>query len=211
MKNLVAFILIIVTSCCDVKSMNTPFSRVIFPVTLTEACVLRPFNEHDAKRLSEVIDENRDFLRLTLGWLDGFHSEEDSLTFIKQAIVNYSDGLALSLCIECSGDIVGTIVFNKIEENQEDHTLCGDIGYWLAKSMNGRGIMTAAVKAIVKIGFEVYLLDKIFIRCGTTNKESRRVAERCGFELQNEIKEAENLYGTLIDHYLFVLVKPSET
>jgi RimJ/RimL family protein N-acetyltransferase len=61
------------------------------------------------------------------------------------------------------------------------------------------------------VTFEAYLLNKIFIYCGTTNIKSRQVAERCGFKFQYEIKEAENLYGVLIDHYLFALANPSET
>jgi RimJ/RimL family protein N-acetyltransferase len=70
--------------------------------------------------------------------------------------------------------------------------------------MNGRGIVTSALKSIIRIGFDMYSLDKIFLNCGTTNEKSRKVAEGCGFEFLYEIKEFENLRGTIIDFFILL-------
>jgi ribosomal-protein-serine acetyltransferase len=201
------FCFIFILQCCDSSAVKSPFSQIIFPVKITEECVLRPFNETDANGLTMVIESNRDFLKQTMNWQDYFHSEEDSRSFISKAMDHYSRGNALSLCIDRLGNIIGMICFNEIKKDSEKEEMIGEIGYWLDQTMNGRGIMTAALKSIVKIGFNAYLLSKIFISCGTENGKSRRVAERCGFEFLHEIKGFEILYGKTIDHYLFVLDK----
>lgn len=67
-----------------------------------------------------------------------------------------------------------------------------EIGYWLAKSHRGRGIVTAAVRAICEYGFTVLKLRKITAHVFSFNTASCRVLEKCGFECE----------GLLRSHYL---------
>jgi RimJ/RimL family protein N-acetyltransferase len=85
------------------------------------------------------------------------------------------------------GKIVGIISFNRIEK----HNRCATMGYWLAKSQTGRGIMTAAVKALIAEGFEDLELNRIQARVATSNDPSQAVCERAGFKKEGVLREAE--------------------
>lgn len=74
----------------------------------------------------------------------------------------------------------GLISFNNIEKRNR----CATIGYWLAKSQTGRGIMTAAVKALIAVGFEHLELNRIQARVATGNRQSQAVCERAGLKTE---------------------------
>ena len=92
------------------------------------------------------------------------------------------------------GDIAGMVSFHHIDKRNRSAT----IGYWLAKSMTGQGIMTAAVKALIMEGFEDLELNRIQARVETSNDPSQAVCERAGFKKEGVLREAEWLY----DHYV---------
>jgi ribosomal-protein-serine acetyltransferase len=72
------------------------------------------------------------------------------------------------------------------------------MGYWLAKSQTGRGIMTAAVKALIAEGFENLGLNRIQARVATGNHPRQAVCERAGLKREGVLRQAEWLY----DHYI---------
>jgi ribosomal-protein-serine acetyltransferase len=78
----------------------------------------------------------------------------------------------LSFC----GEIAGQASFNTIEK----HNHCATMGYWLAKSQTGRGLMTAAVKALIADGFEHLELNRIQARVALGNYPSQAVCDLKG-------------------------------
>ena len=54
------------------------------------------------------------------------------------------------------------------------------MGYWLAKSQTGRGLMTVAVKALIDEGFQQLELNRIQARVATDNHRSQAVCDRSG-------------------------------
>jgi ribosomal-protein-serine acetyltransferase len=101
------------------------------------------------------------------------------------------------------GKIVGIISFNRIEK----HNRCATMGYWLAKSQTGRGIMTAAVKAFIAEGFEDLELNRIQARVETSNDPSQAVCERAGLKKEGVLREAEWLYDHYVDVTLNAVLK----
>jgi ribosomal-protein-serine acetyltransferase len=66
----------------------------------------------------------------------------------------------------------------------------GAIGYWLDLHHHGRGVMTAAVHALVRHGFDELQLHRVEIRTDVLNRSSRAVAERLGFRLEGVLRES---------------------
>ena len=60
------------------------------------------------------------------------------------------------------------------------------MGYWLGKPFWGQGIMTEAVKEMLRHAFEDISMSKV--RCGyyEGNNKSKRVQEKCGFRYQRK-------------------------
>ena len=73
-----------------------------------------------------------------------------------------------------------------------------EIGYWLRTPCRGKGYMTEAVKALVRLCENALSARRIEIRCDDNNVQSGRVAERCGFELEGVLKnESRDALGRL--------------
>jgi ribosomal-protein-serine acetyltransferase len=84
------------------------------------------------------------------------------------------------------GAIVGTIGFHRIDwENRAT-----SIGYWIARSAQGRGTVTLAVRALVDHAFTSWGLHRIEIRAATANRRSRAIPERLGFCQEGTLREA---------------------
>lgn len=65
-----------------------------------------------------------------------------------------------------------------------------EIGYWLATSYRGKGIMTAAVRKIVEYGFTTRQLCRIEAPVYAFNLESEAVLLRCGFTQEGYLRKA---------------------
>jgi RimJ/RimL family protein N-acetyltransferase len=66
-----------------------------------------------------------------------------------------------------------------------------EIGYWCRKRFEGQGYISEAVRAITTLGFETFGARRIEIRCDSRNIRSRRVAERAGYRLEGELRNAD--------------------
>jgi RimJ/RimL family protein N-acetyltransferase len=63
-----------------------------------------------------------------------------------------------------------------------------EIGYWMAPPARGRGVATAAVRALCQWAFADLGLDLIEWHCETGNIASRRVAEKAGFLIEATLR-----------------------
>jgi len=165
-------------------------------VDLSIPIVIEPLNVKHATRLFELTEQNRDYLKVWLPWLDSVCKVEDTLEFIhsmleQKHLVNY--------VIIYNGNVCGIAGFYKIEQDPK----IGLIGYWLAEKYSGKGIMTLAVKQIVEVGFVKLKLDKIEIRCAEENFKSRSIAKRLGFRKEFTVQDAEWLYSKYVNHIVY--------
>ena len=124
-----------------------------------------------------VIEENREFLRQWLPWLDGTKSANDTRDFIRAQLHQFARGEALHVTIFSNGSVAGVAGFNQIDQTNG----IGYTGYWLAEKFNGKGIMTRVVSDLIVIARDELHLQKADICCATENKKSRSIPERLRF------------------------------
>lgn len=72
----------------------------------------------------------------------------------------------------------------------------GEIGYWIGVPFWGQGLIPAAVREMLRYGFEELKLQKIWCAYFDGNIKSKRVQEKCGFIYHHT---NENVYWKLTD------------
>ena len=79
-------------------------------------------------------------------------------------------------------------------------------GYWLGEGYWGRGIMTAAVKAVVPYAMERFRLVRLESPVFEWNPASMRVLEKCGFTREAVLRSSVAKDGQIIDSVLYAFV-----
>jgi ribosomal-protein-serine acetyltransferase len=153
---------------------------------------LRPMHESDLRELHARIERNRDELGKWLRWAQE-PSLESTRGHLARGLSAERDGHGLRRAIVVDGAIVGDV---GLDVDRENHG--GAIGYWLDADHRSRGVMTAAVGALVKYGFDELSLRRIEIRTDVLNRASRAIAERLGFELEGVLRQS---YRVSDEHY----------
>ena len=164
-------------------------------------CLTLRLPEH-AQEMFSVIDANRDHLREWLPWVDGTNSAEDSRQAALRALKAYGENREMHMTIWQNGRIVGAIGFNNLDWAVRS---C-EIGYWLAQSAQGQGIMTQSCRAVIDHAFTVWQMNRITIRANSQNARSRAVPERLGFKLEGTLRQNSLFYGAYRDTVVYGLL-----
>ncbi len=159
---------------------------------LPDGYSLRPMHESDLHELHARIERNRDELRKWLRWTQE-PSLESTRGHLARGLAAERDGHGLRRALVLDRAIVGDVGLDVDRENN-----AGGIGYWLDRDHRGRGLVSAAVGALVRHGFTSLALRRIEIRTDVKNRASRAVAERLGFELEGVLRQS---YRVSEQHY----------
>ena len=163
---------------------------------------LRPLSLRDAKVLFPLVEANRERLRRWLPWPDANRSVLDTRAFILRVRAHARAGIGQSFGVWWKGALVGTAGFVWIDA--ANHSAA--IGYWLGREAEGHGLMTAAVKALLRHGFQTLELNRIEIRVGVRNRRSRAIPERLGFHHEGTLRQVERLADRHVDHAVYGLL-----
>lgn len=158
-----------------------------WPVTLeTERLVLRPWCEDDAPALYAYASDPD--IGPAAGWLP-HQSVEESARIIREVLAVPETFAIVLRASDVPNEPVGAIAL-KIGEDS-DLAIGSDqaeLGYWIAKSLWGQGLMPEAVREVMRHGFCDLGLEAIWAGHSEDNDQSRRVQEKTGFSRQRSIK-----------------------
>jgi RimJ/RimL family protein N-acetyltransferase len=90
-----------------------------------------------------------------------------------------------------------------------DGSGAAQIGYWMDPRARGRGVATAAVRALCEWGFRTLGLGLIEWRAEVGNMASRRVAEKAGFRVEAILRRRLVHRGVRVDAWIGSML-PSE-
>lgn len=168
----------------------------------TERLILRPIEITDAPA---IFDYGH---RVEVARLAGFpanQSLEECRSFIEQDLQKPEEQARLRIyviCLKDLGNVIGTVNFTK--EIEKDIL---EIGYVLHPAWWGKGLMPEAVSALIQYGFQNYNLRKIELVTYDYNKQSQRVAEKLGFQLEARLRQRKQVENTYHDQLIFGLLK----
>lgn len=67
-----------------------------------------------------------------------------------------------------------------------------ELGYWIRAEDTQKGLTTEAVRAVVRVAFDVLGVERLDIRCGVDNAASAAVARKAGFVLEGTLRHRKN-------------------
>lgn len=84
-----------------------------------------------------------------------------------------------------------------------------EIGYWLGEPFWGKSIATKALMLATSYAFESLGFERLFAGVFEGNEASKRVLEKCGFQLEGISRQAVFKNYKLMDEYRYGKVKES--
>lgn len=86
-----------------------------------------------------------------------------------------------------------------------------EIGYWLGTAFWGRGIMTAAVKALTSYIFIQHdEMRRVYAVPFASSAASIRVLQKAGYELEGRMRQSAIKYGEVTDQLLFAAYRDQQ-
>ena len=82
-----------------------------------------------------------------------------------------------------------------------------ELGYWIGEPFWGKGITTRAVRLICAYAFNNLNMEKMFAGVFQGNEASKKVLEKCGFELEGIARKAVYKNNKFLDEYRYGKVK----
>lgn len=162
---------------------------------------LRPWQTSDIDSLTFYANNSKiaDNLR------DGFpypYTRESGEEFL--ATANDKPKKQRIFAIEVDGEAVGSIGVFLMDDV---HRKTAEIGYWLGVPFWGRGIMTGAIKEIVKFSFYEFDIYRLFAQPYARNIGSCHILENCGFSKEGVLRS--NIYknGMIFDGCMYSILK----
>ena len=157
-----------------------------------EGVILRRYRDTDTEAMHALVSANVEHLRPWMGWIS-FEplTVEDRRELVATWEQEWAAGGDLTVGIWLDGDLVGGAGL---------HRRIGpgglEIGYWVGTAYVGRGIATAAARALTDLAFTVEGIEAVEIHHDASNLASRRIPEKLGFERWGRVGPNRPLRGT---------------
>jgi ribosomal-protein-serine acetyltransferase len=164
-------------------------------LTVNESIVLRTYLDDDASEHFEVVNTNRKHLRGWLRWIDGHTKEANSLDYIRYTQVQQDSQQALMMGIFEDGNFIGEVGMFLWEQDLKK----AQIGYWLNKEHEGKGILQLALNRFFKYIFENLSMNKLEVRFVPSNTRSAKLAERMKCKIEGVLRASYFINGKLDD------------
>jgi RimJ/RimL family protein N-acetyltransferase len=167
----------------------------------TDGLVLRPWRLDDGPAITAACQDPE-----IARWLPVIpvpYEEHHARAFLEQSIRNRESGESYGFAVvdATGGELVGSIAI-VIQPFR-----CGRIGYWVAHDARGRGVATAALKALCRWAVDDLGLARLDLLTDPENVASQRVAEKAGFQREGIMRSSlEYQDGRRRDSILFSLL-----
>jgi ribosomal-protein-serine acetyltransferase len=172
-------------------------------IIIDNRILLRSYQLDDAQELFKAVNNSRSHLQPWLEWINKTTKPEQSLHFIQQSLHQLNTQEALALGIFYNDKIIGGIGMHHWDQT----TKKAQIGYWISKEYEGRGIINQCLTRFVDFLFEKIGLNKIEIHFIPANKRSARVADRLGCKVEGVIRQSYLRNGKAEDIVITGLLK----
>jgi ribosomal-protein-alanine N-acetyltransferase len=173
-----------------------------YPIIETERLILRGPKPKDLQRIYDIHSDPEvmkyygvipydsvEKAQKHLDWLISLHTE--------------NKGLRPVITVKNEDAYIGDVGYYDYESKHHR----AEIGYILAKEYWGNGMMTEALEAMLRFGFNEMGLNRVQALIDPRNNASLRVVEKHGFRYEGTFRDYELEYGEFIDLDMYSLLK----
>jgi len=172
------------------------------PTIETERLVLRPWTPDDAPDVQRFLSD-RDvastIANITHPLKDDY-AEEWVRT--RMEMVEKGESVSFAITHRQEGYLIGAIGLNINKEHQR-----GDFGFWIGKSYWNYGYCTESAQALLKYGFDVLKLTRIWGSHMTRNPASGKVMQKIGMKYEGCLRQHYMKWGILEDLDCYGILK----
>lgn len=172
------------------------------PQLQTPRLILRKMEIDDAQDMFEYASDP-EVSKFTL-W-EPHRSIEDSKTFLECVNKSYENKLIENwgIVYKENNKFIGTCGYFKW---YTDHALA-EIQYALSRQYWNKGIMTEAVREVLRFGFTKMGLNRIEAKCVTANTGSERIMQKAGMKFEGIMRECVHAKGAFYDCKSYAILK----
>lgn len=163
---------------------------------------LHLLQSYHADELFWLVESNRDYLRTWLPWVDNMLAVEQFHLAIDKWQKQFQQKQGFHLAIRYRGVLAGCISLQGVDWFNSQ----ASIGYYLIEKMQGKGIITRGIQAVISYAFFKLGLNRIEVRCGRNNFKSQAIPEKFGFKKEGIIRDGEFLNGRYHDLIVYGLL-----
>ncbi len=172
----------------------------------TARLTLRPWSIDDVDAIWPTVSDPS--FPKQMSW-EAHRSKDETREWIERARHVVATGEEVKWAIEHEGQAIGSIGFHEVIWQVRAFRLDrAELGYWLSPAHQRKGLMTEAVQAVVRFGFEVIGLHKIVVTCIADNVASRRVIEKAAFRWVGRAEDDVWRDGKWHSHLMYELTAP---
>jgi RimJ/RimL family protein N-acetyltransferase len=171
----------------------------------TERMVLRATRAGMGAAVAEAVRDSRKELERWMAWAHHTRSAADSERHCREMQLRWYAREEFDFCFHRRSDnlLLGKGGFHTIDWAIPKL----EIGYWVRTSCARQGYATEATLALVELARKRLGANRLEISADARNAASRRVAEKCGFELEGVRRRAKrDCAGKLADSCLYARV-----
>ena len=155
---------------------------------------IRPQELFDAERFFEIITHtNLEYIEMPIKTL------EEEKCFLRLNEAKRKANFEHNYSILYYGKVVGACGM-RIDQHRP---WVGEIGYFVDRDYQRKGIAALAVRQLEKVGFERLDLQRIVILMDIRNLASERVAQKCGYEKEGTMKKVHRVGEDYFDCFLY--------
>src|SRR5215210_2207689 len=155
----------------------------------TERLLIRSPLPGDGPEMHAAVNESLGELLPWMDWPKQHKTIEDSEERMRRGRVRFLERMDLLLLLFLKG--TSTLVGGGGLHRMDWSVPRFEIGYWCRARFAGNGYVTEAVRGITAFAFGHLGARRVEIRCDSLNRKSARVAERAGYRLEGELRNAE--------------------
>lgn len=176
------------------------------PTLTGEGVTLRVPQMADYQRWADLRTASRDFLK---PWEPVWPADDLSRLAFRRRLKRYvreleQDQAYPFFVFDGANELVGGVTLSQVRRGVSQ--TCS-IGYWMGQAFAGRGLMTAAVRALTPFVFDALKLRRLEAACLPRNAASIRLLEKTGFEREGYARQYLCIDGVWQDHLLYALLR----
>jgi ribosomal-protein-serine acetyltransferase len=179
-----------------------PAPRHAFALRLGDDLALRLRERHHGDTAYDALDRERDHLATVFGWAATVRrSDVDEMIGDGLAQFARDDGFQADLCV--AGEAVGWLGLHYLDAPGGS----SEVGFWLARAQQRRGIATRALRGVLRYLFEARALGRVALSIPLGHGRSERLAQRLGFERETLRRSVYQGPDGLVDVATFGLLR----